>query len=79
MSDLLGKWLFFFFFWQTSVLLNNLAKACVECGKYSEAENMASEAVQRAEESPNQYLPLFLANLGHILSLKGTNYKISWC
>ena len=58
-------------YFQTTVILNNLAKAYAESGKYKLAEEMAKEAVRIAESTQNSHLSRFLANLGTILNLEG--------
>lgn len=60
---------------QTTVILNNLAKAYAESGKYKLAEEMAKEAVRIAESTQNSHLSRFLANLGTILNLEGNVSK----
>ena len=57
---------------QTTVILNNLAKAYAESGKYDLAEEMAKEAVRIAEQTQNSHLSRFVANLGTILNLEGS-------
>ena len=59
---------------QTAVILNNLAKACAESGKYELAEDMAREAIQIAEKTKNSHHQRYLANLGAILNLKGIDF-----
>ena len=58
-------------YFQTTVIINNLAKAYAESGKYKLAEEMAKEAVRIAESTQNSHLSRFLANLGTILNLEG--------
>ena len=58
-------------YFQTTVILNNLAKAYAESGNYKLAEEMAKEAVRIAESTQNSHLSRFLANLGTILNLEG--------
>ena len=53
------------------MILNNLAKAYAESGKYGMAEEMAREAVRIAEQTQNTHLSRFMANLGTILNLEG--------
>ena len=53
------------------MILNNLAKAYAESGKYELAEEMAREAVRNAEQTQNTHLSRFMANLGTILNLEG--------
>ena len=53
------------------MVLNNLAKAYAESGKYELAEEMAREAVRIAEQTQNTHLSRFVANLGTILNLEG--------
>ena len=53
------------------MLLNNLAKAYAESGKYEQAEEMAREAVRIAEKTQNSHLSQFMANLGMILNSEG--------
>ncbi|CAH3176226.1 unnamed protein product [Porites lobata] len=60
---------------QTTVVLNNLAKAYAESGKYELAEEMAREAVRIAEQTQNTHLSRFVANLGTILNLEGNVSK----
>lgn len=60
---------------QTTVILNNLAKAYAESGKYDLAEEMAKEAVRIAEQTQNTHLSRFVANLGTILNLEGNVSK----
>ncbi|KAL9968225.1 hypothetical protein ACROYT_G026575 [Oculina patagonica] len=60
---------------QTTVILNNLAKAYAESGKYELAEEMAREAVRIAEKTQNTHLSQFMANLGTILNLEGNVLK----
>lgn len=60
---------------QTTVILNNLAKAYAESGKYELAEEMAREAVRIAEQTQNTHLSRFMANLGTILNLEGNVLK----
>ena len=55
------------------MVLNNLAKAYAESGKYELAEEMAREAVRIAEQTQNTHLSRFVANLGTILNLEGIN------
>ena len=57
---------------QTAVLLNNLAKAHVDCKNYDDAERLASRAVKQAQDTSDENLPLFLTNLARILRAKGT-------
>ena len=59
------------FCFQTTVLLNNLAKAYAESGQYEQAEEMAREAVRIAEKTQNTHLSQFMANLGMILNSEG--------
>ena len=58
-------------YFQTTVILNNLAKAYAESGNYKLAEEMAKEAVRIAESTQSSHLSRFLANLGAILNLEG--------
>lgn len=60
---------------QTTVILNNLAKAYAESGQYEQAEEMAREAVRIAEKTQNTHLSQFMANLGVILNLEGNVLK----
>lgn len=60
---------------QTTVLLNNLAKAYAESGQYEQAEEMAREAVRIAEKNQNTHLSQFMANLGMILNSEGNVLK----
>ncbi|KAJ7389985.1 Tetratricopeptide repeat protein 19, mitochondrial [Desmophyllum pertusum] len=60
---------------QTTVILNNLAKAYAESGKFELAEELAREAVRIAEETQNTHLSRFMANLGTILNLEGNVLK----
>ena len=53
------------------MIINNLAKAYAESGKYELAEEMAREAVRIAEKTQNTHLSQFMANLGTILDLQG--------
>ena len=59
------------FCFQTTVLLNNLAKAYAESGQYEQAEEMAREAVRIAEKTQNTHLSQFMANLRMILNSEG--------
>ena len=68
MTTWLHTWGLYF---QTTVILNNLAKAYAESGNYKLAEEMAKEAVRIAESTQNSHLSRFLANLGAILNLEG--------
>lgn len=60
---------------QTTVILNNLAKAYAESGKYELAEEMAKEAVRIAEITQSSHLSRFMANLGTILNMEGNVLK----
>lgn len=60
---------------QTTVILNNLAKAYAESGRYELAEEMAREAVRIAEKTNSTHLSRFMANLGAILNLEGNVLK----
>ena len=61
------------------MVLNNLAKAYAESGKYELAEEMAREAVRIAEQTQNTHLSRFVANLGTILNLEGINLLTCCC
>lgn len=60
---------------ETTVILNNLAKAYAESGKYELAEEMAKEAVRIAEITQSSHLSRFMANLGTIFNLEGNVLK----
>lgn len=60
---------------QTTVILNNLAKAYAESGDYEYAEELAREAIRIAEKTQSTHLSRFMANLGTILNLEGNVLK----
>lgn len=60
---------------QTTVILNNLAKAHAESGNYEHAEELAREAIRIAEKTQSTHLSRFMANLGTILNLEGNVVK----
>ena len=64
----------FYCWFQTTVILNNLAKAYAESGRYELAEEMAREAVRIAEKTNSTHLSRFMANLGAILNLEGISF-----
>ncbi|EDO45793.1 predicted protein [Nematostella vectensis] len=56
---------------QTLVVMNNLAKAYAECGKYELAEGVARKTIALAEKTEHSFLAVFMSNYGNILMERG--------